>query len=232
MTRYEAVVFDLDGTLMDVTGLGRQRYLATVESVLDQVGLPIEQSMCELFLGQVDIPELREHCHTFEVDFNSVWDVWTCAECDLQQTAITAGILQPYNDTLVLPDLTERVTLAVLSDNYQAIVEHFLEYTQIATWFDYIDGREPTVEGLSRRKPNPSRLQTVFNELGVAAENTLYVGDSTVDATVAERAGCIGALVQRSHPWTKPVPPPDSPGEPTHVIDSLEEILQIVAPEN
>ena len=52
-------------------------------------------------------------------------------------------------------------------------------------WFDIIIG----MEDVSRAKPDPEGLLLAIEKLKVSPEETLYIGDSTVDAQTAVSAG-------------------------------------------
>ncbi len=49
-------------------------------------------------------------------------------------------------------------------------------------------------EGLPR-KPDPALMEAAFRELGVTAEECVYVGDSDVDVEMARNCGCRGVAV-------------------------------------
>ena len=51
-------------------------------------------------------------------------------------------------------------------------------------------------EGCSCRKPQPGMLLEMMAQLGVAADQTVYVGDSIRDAEAAAAAGCRFVLVR------------------------------------
>jgi beta-phosphoglucomutase-like phosphatase (HAD superfamily) len=59
--------------------------------------------------------------------------------------------------------------------------------------------------------------------LGVAPENCIYVGDQDFDMHAARVAGMTGILIPRTHT------PPHACADAPHVIQSLEELPNLLA---
>jgi phosphoglycolate phosphatase len=77
------------------------------------------------------------------------------------------------------------LTLAIVSTKRRVIIEAILEREGLRCEFAAIVGGED----VTRHKPDPSGLIMALRAMGSDAPQTVYVGDSTVDAETAERAG-------------------------------------------
>jgi phosphoglycolate phosphatase len=90
--------------------------------------------------------------------------------------------------------------LAILSSDRQIEVEQFVCRFQLSTYFQAVHGvNEPFLE-----KSDPALLTQIFDQLDVAPNRTLMIGDSTLDAEIARQtgmAGCIGFVGG----WLQPV---------------------------
>lgn len=176
----QAVIFDLDGTLVDSCGI----CLDIIEAMLidrgfDRKIVPVDarplmsrggQSMVSTLLGQAgrdpssDLAEFRERysCTTTPVD----------ALFDGVATGLQALSGKGFK-------------LAICSNKPQSLCELAIRDTGIADHFLAVVGGTP---GLAP-KPAPDLLDATLAQLGLRAEACIYVGDSELDHAVAERAG-------------------------------------------
>jgi len=80
---------------------------------------------------------------------------------------------------------TAGLTLAIVSTKHRVRIEAILDREGLRCEFAAIVGGED----VARHKPDPSGLNVALRTIGSDALQTVYVGDSTVDAETAERAG-------------------------------------------
>lgn len=187
--RVRAVLFDLDGTLLDTLG----DLAAAMNRSLAQLGLP-EHSLesyryfvgegarllCERALPETERGEEQAQrlLELFTADYARNWAAGT----------------RPFDGVMPLLDAlrAQGVRLGVLSnkpDCYMAAIrEHFFP----VHGFECFCGQR---EGVAR-KPDPAGALLAAEAMGLAAAEFLYVGDSAVDMQTAVRAGMIpcGAL--------------------------------------
>jgi phosphoglycolate phosphatase len=177
----EAVIFDLDGTLLDTLA----DIASATNTVLRKHGFPTHSvEAYRQFVGSgvyeladrafPELPRTRIAAHAEEVRELLVGNV--------------AGQTEPYPGIKdVLSALRNQdVRIAVLSNKpHEAVVKavrhHFPE-----TPFDGVQGhREPFAP-----KPDPAGALHLLDELGITGD-TLYIGDSDVDMETAIRAGMV-----------------------------------------
>ena len=76
------------------------------------------------------------------------------------------------------------VRIGIISTKYRHMIVSYLKESQAEEWFDLIIGGED----VSRHKPHPEGLLLAIKQLEAIPSQTLYIGDSTVDAETAAAA--------------------------------------------
>lgn len=182
MKKYDTVIFDLDGTLMDTLEdladavneiLSRNGYpVRTIREVRRIVGNGLRQTLT------LCLPEgtKQEVVDRLLPEFASYYQ----EHCQIKT--------KPYDgieDTL--RELSARgFKLAIVSNKRDEAVkklnrEYFAEYVRVAIG-------ENESAGI-RKKPAPDTVYQALRELGSSREQAVYVGDSEVDRMTAENAG-------------------------------------------
>lgn len=177
----EAVLFDLDGTLVDTapdmgTALNnllieenRQPLpLATIRPLVSQGGLVLTQLG---FAGKVPAAEIEplrqrylQHYHAIVADESRLFDGYAEILDELEARSIPWGIVTNKPEWLTHP-LLEQLDLAL---------------------------RTGVVVGgdtLAQRKPHPLPLQVAAQRLGISCNNCIYVGDDERDIVAGKAAG-------------------------------------------
>jgi len=164
---YDAVVYDLDGTLVE---------------------LPVDW-------GAVDREVRDVVAKRTEVDpaGRDAWDLLPVAERAGERAAVEEILSRherasaPEARRLALAEemAGEKRPVGVCSLNCEAAVRAALERHDLADSAASIVGRDT----VKTEKPDPEPLLRVVEALGVSPERTLFVGDSERDERTAERAG-------------------------------------------
>lgn len=176
-----AILFDLDGTLLDTLG----DLHAATNAVLRSFGYP-ERTMDEVrrFVGngarvliQQAVPEGEAH----RVDeVLAAFQTYYAAHCDI--------LTRPYPGIPeLLSKLGEKYPLAVVSNKPDRAVKELAKI-----YFPALYARGESAD--CPRKPAPDMVRMAMQALG--AENCIYVGDSEVDVLTAKNAGvpCLSVL--------------------------------------
>ncbi len=175
----EAVIFDLDGTLLDTLG----DLTDSVNMALEKYGLPL-RSMDEVrgFVGNglrnlmTQAVEEGEAHPRFEELFE-FFRTYYKNNCN-HKTAPYEGVLE------LMKELKARgIKMAIVSNKIDAGVKELNE----KFFAEYIDIAIGEREGI-RRKPAPDSLNEVLRVLGIEKEHAIYVGDSDVDIQTADYA--------------------------------------------
>ena len=181
---FDAVIFDLDGTLADTL----DDIAAAMNAVLAGRGLtPHEPVAYRLMIGL----GLRNLVH--EALPASLRDDETIAACLdemmteyrrrlLDRTRLYDGVAE-----LVARLRDEELGLAVLSNKADEFTQRIVAALFAPGTFDVVLGARPDLP----RKPDPTAALLVAARLGVTAARIAYLGDSAVDMRTAVAAGMI-----------------------------------------
>jgi len=174
-----AIIFDLDGTLVDSAPDIR----AAANRMLESEGqTPLDLPTVISFIGN-GLPKLVERAmraRDLPMERHAELTARTLAFYDAESTART----MPY------PGLTKALTklqaqgfaLGVCTNKPAAPARDILAQLDLARHFEVVIGGDT----LPVKKPDPAPLRAAFEALG---REGLFVGDSEVDAETAERAG-------------------------------------------
>jgi phosphoglycolate phosphatase len=210
---YEAVVFDNDGVIVELSDWSSIR--ESVRETFVSFGVEPRDEDVEALLRTT--PEgLRAVCRHHDLDPAELWKRRDANASAVQQEAIRAGEKPLYDDVSALSTLPS--TLGMVSNNQQETVSFIVEHFDLPA-FEVVYGREPTPEGIERKKPNGHYIERALEALDCAPEEALYVGDSDVDVLAARSVGTDSAFIRRDHRVGY-----DLPVTPTHEIDSLHEL--------
>ena len=181
MGRYQAVLFDLDGTLLDTL----DDLTDSVNVILGKYGFPLrDREEIRRFLGNGSERLMKEALpkEISETDFIKYlkeYQVYYKAHME-EKTAPYEGILP------LLGELRQAgLKIGVVSNKFDLAVKGLCEKYFPGT-IDAAAG-ERAVDGI-RRKPAPDMVLTAAKRLGVGVQACLYVGDSEVDILTAENA--------------------------------------------
>ena len=182
---YTAIIFDLDGTLLDTL----EDLADATNAVLSRFGFPIHPvSAYRQFVGngareliRRALPPENRHGPMIEKCHQAFMDVYAC-NWDTK-TRPYPGIPQ------LLEQLAEhRVKTAILSNKPHAITVKAVD-ALLAPWrFDIVLGQR---EGFPR-KPDPAGALEIALKLDTPPAEFLFLGDSGVDMQTAVRAGMFG----------------------------------------
>jgi len=218
---YDVVVFDMDGVLVR----------PTASEIVDRAAREAVAAFDVEADGEVVEPFARTTPEAFEavcephgLDPAEVWRERERAAIRLQAAEMDAGRKTPYDDVDVLDRLDARI--GVVSNNQHGTVENVLDRFGLGRTVETAYGREPTLAGVRRRKPDPHYIDRALADLGVTGERdrrrALYVGDSRVDVTAAARAGVDSAFLRRPHRRGHDLDP-----EPTRELRGLDDLLDL-----
>jgi len=176
--RFDLLVFDWDGTLVDSIGwiIESLKFAAHdlgFEEPADRnarsvIGLSLDQAMGTLF-PQAQASDIEALMASYKRFYNSR---------PLGPEALFAGVPQ------MVEALREAgYKLAVATGKSRQGLDHAMHTTGAVDWFD-----ATRTAGETASKPDPLMLRQLLEELNVPAERTLMVGDSIHDMQMAKNA--------------------------------------------
>jgi pyrophosphatase PpaX len=207
----QAVLFDLDGTLIDSidhivdcwqytvrTALG---YEITREEVLPTIGRHLIACFEEIAPGRGE--ELYQVYRDYEYGAHD------------ERIKVVPGTRETLDGLKALG-----VPVGVVTSKGLEVATRGLGLFDLGGYFDTLVTREDT----ERHKPYPDPLLVGAQRLGVAPERTIYVGDSSVDVLAGKAAGMLTAWVA----WGADKPGSVDGVHPDYVLTSMSEVLPLV----
>lgn len=212
-----AVVFDLDGTLID----SAPDIHAASARMLAEAGLPpLGFTQIRGFIGN-GVPVLVERIMAAS---------GLAPDADLHRDLV-ASMLRHYEAapaelTTLYPDAAAAVSqlqaagfaLGICTNKPEAPTREILGIFGLAEAFAAVVGGDT----LAERKPHPAPLHAVLEQLGT--RTALYVGDSEIDAETAARADVAFALFTKGYRRT-----PVAEIAPRYAFDAYGKLKAIVA---
>jgi phosphoglycolate phosphatase len=178
-----AIVFDLDGTLVDTPRVIVETALAalahegrsgpTPEAIRATIGLPLTVAFSGLLGHREDAPDVQRVTE----EYRRLWRANVIPR--------SAELLYPGVAAGVAALRAEGLRLAVATSKAQSGAIAQLEAAGIAGHFDVIAG----YDAVARPKPEPDLALHVLGRLNVEAAEAVAVGDTTHDLLMARGAG-------------------------------------------
>jgi len=184
--RYELVVFDLDGTLIDNRAAIRENF----NYALTKWEIPqLEDKKIDAMIG-IPLVEMFERILPSSNGDLAMKLVETYVERYRDTSHIETVVLED-----VIPTLEklrgDEFKLALATTKTNDTVHPLLQRMGLHKYFDLATGR---TEGM-RNKPHPDMLNYIMKELDVKPEITVMVGDTPVDVFAAKNAGIYAVAV-------------------------------------
>ena len=216
----QAVVFDLDGTLVDSVIDFRKMKHMMIEH-LESVGVTggiLNDNMLNFEITGKAEENLRAKGFTkehIEKSLERVTEIMNQVELESIDRATAIEGAAEALEALKAKGLK----LGVMTRGCREYAEKVLERLGLRRYFDAVVARDD----VEKPKPNPEHAFHLLSLLAVSPEETLYVGDRWADAECARRAGLHFVLFGR--PGHDHGPLKDSS---LQVVDSIRDVVGLV----
>jgi pyrophosphatase PpaX len=208
-----AVLFDLDGTLLD-----------TIDLLLD--------CMAHAFAGRAFVPTRAQWTAGIGTPLRQQMREWRVAEHELEDVVARYRAHQDVHlerMTSVFPGGHEvlrwardrGIATGVVTSKGRGMTERSLRHVGLLDAFDVI----VTADETDRHKPDPAPVHFALDRLGVAPSRALFVGDSTHDMHAGRAAGtATGAAL-----WGPFSRAALAAARPTHWLSRLDDVPAVAA---
>ena len=214
-----AVLFDLDGTLLDTIG----DLAEAANRMLAELGRPVRtQHEIHSFVGK-GIPNLVRRCLTENAQAGED-EIEAAVAVFRRHYHVVNGV-----STRIYPGVLETIAalrarsikLAVVTNKAEAFTLPLLERMGIAGHFDTVVSGDT----LPVKKPDPAVLHLACERLAVRAADALMIGDSANDALAAQGAGMPVLLVTYGYSEGQPVDTIECDGLLSNALQALDHIV-------
>ncbi len=197
-----AMIFDLDGTLVQTEKLKALSYARAVVDICakeiqegevidafkEVVGLS-RREVAERLIGRFDLDEsLRKRMNELGVD--TPWQAFIQVRLRYYEELLAdPDILRnnqwPYNMALLQEARNAHCLLGLATMSYCTQVQHVLKILDLENTFDFVASRDDVEHG----KPDPEIYNLVASELSISVEECLVIEDSPSGVKAALAAG-------------------------------------------
>jgi len=174
-----ALIFDLDGTLID----SKLDLALAVNAALEEMGrtsLPHETIFSYVGQGALNLVAraLGEGATEAECQRGLEFFIKYYSVHKLDHTSVYPGV----RETL---DTLKGMPMAILTNKPVGASRGIVEGLGLTGHFQFIYGGN----SFERKKPDPMGVETILREFGASPEQVLFVGDSEIDVLTARNAG-------------------------------------------
>ena len=206
MKTYRAIVYDIDGTLLNTRDMNLYPLLRIIKEELGQDWTYDQVKKYLAYTGMQVMAELGVR------DPEGVYARWVRYVNEYPEPASVFPGLEA-----VLPVLHRAGILqAIVSSKMHAQFEIDMAGKGILPYFATAVLEEDTV----LHKPNPEPLLLCLEQLGTAPENAIYIGDMPSDCVAAKRAGMDFALARWGSDQT--------PAQADLILESPKDLLKLL----
>lgn len=215
-TKIKAIIFDLDGTLLEVPN-GDFFDQLLVESLME-IGceIPSREHRDRLWESGRDYQKVLKSWGV--KNLKDFWEVFDRKDLKARQKFIATQKIKPYDDISVLSDLAREYSLGIVTNTPVKLALLELNTFDLTKYFDSIIALG-TVEQ-KNAKPEAYGILKCVKELNSTPRESLVVGDKDTDIIAGTKAGTFTALVLRSR--NKPKVKAD------YVINNLYELVKLL----
>jgi pyrophosphatase PpaX len=176
MSRFETVLLDLDGTVIDSVALIRESHRHAVRRVL---GLELADEALVANVGR-PLPEQMAHFSEEHVEpLLAAYQEWNEAN--------TTRLLRAYDDldTMLVHLRDAGVRLGIVTSKRARMVALAWDVLPLHGLFDVVI----TADDTRRHKPDPEPIAIALERLGAEAATAAFVGDAPFDIRAGNAAG-------------------------------------------
>lgn len=170
----KAVLFDMDGTLLDSEGLSSE---ATDYGVHTITGRHLTDEENRSLTGK---PVRKILAEWFPEKSNSIFETGV----EYYRTRINKIAPFPGIEDM-LHNLATRYRMAIVTSTHREQAIEILSSVGILDYFEFVVGQDDTV----MNKPDPEPVLLALSRLNVSKEECIFVGDQPYDITAAHEAG-------------------------------------------
>ena len=214
--RYHAVVFDLDGTLVDSYAALED---AVNHSLRAHAHAPLAPGRIRAFVGE-GVERLMQRAFARDDVPQSAYDAFVGR---YDQVCCAGSTILADVETTLAALTALRLPMGVCTNKPTSFSRKILQSLQLAHHFAAILG--PDVAG--SRKPDGRHVAATLDAIGAEAERTLFVGDMPIDVLAARNGGTAVATIATGSSTREEL----LAAKPDHMLDRFSDLVDIISSE-
>ena len=220
MRPVKAVVFDLDGTLMD-SKIDYEKMGNRIKALLASRGLPepLEDRRKVYKVINGGAATLREYGLP-EASLEATMAEMETIMNGIELEALDAMEMKPFAREVVAELHGEGLGLGVATRSHREYTLRGLKRYDMLRFFHHVVARDD----VPYPKPDPRHLLYTIKLLGVDPEDTMFIGDTTTDLQTADAAGVEFVGYWRDESWAQRL----MEGGCSRIVKDLREITRLV----
>ncbi len=169
----EAIVFDVDGVLID----SFESWYSSFNQTLEKYGKETvdKETYREIFWG----PSVEEDLERYSLGKDAV-------SLTLENQRNNVHLIKLHDGVYETLDTLKDYKLGVATNTHRINIEKIFNYFDLFQYFDTI----MCLDDVQNPKPHPDMLLKASEKLNVPIEKILFVGDTKYDMAAAKDAGC------------------------------------------
>jgi phosphoglycolate phosphatase len=213
-----AVIFDLDGTLVDTPRAIVETFTAAFaamgvpardgDAIRATIGLPLERAFATLLGVAVDDGQVVLGVKQYQLLFK---ELILPRAASLIFPGVAAGLAALRDQGFLL---------AVATSKFYASADALLKAAGLRDHFHLVVGADQ----VAKPKPDAEMGHLIMDKLGVSAERAVMVGDTTHDLLMARGAGMRSVAVTYGVHSVQEL----TSSDPTWMVDTFEDVLRCV----
>jgi HAD superfamily hydrolase (TIGR01509 family) len=185
MKRFSAIIFDMDGVIVDSEPLHQKAF----ESLFEELGRKHDHGIVfHEYYGRSDKVLLKDFIDRNKVPF----ELEDLTQRKLKYFLHYLRERRPVFKELhsLVPELAQHHKLAIASSNFRSVIDVVMEFSGLRPHFNVIVG----YEDIRFTKPDPEIYFTAAKRLGVRPSQCCVIEDAALGVQAAKMAGmtCIG----------------------------------------
>lgn len=183
--KYEAVIFDLDGTLVEFRYRFREAKTSLLES-LARIGITLPHEICERPTQDlIDEAEIAVMRNPKALEFVEVRRMINDILDGFELEAFTNTKLHPEAHSVLHNLRKKEYRLGLVTNDGRKPTAYALRKFKLERFFDVVVTRDD----VPKLKPSPDGVKKALSILRVEPQKAVFVGDSIIDLEAGRQAG-------------------------------------------
>ncbi|MFO7616849.1 MAG: HAD family phosphatase [Bacteroidales bacterium] len=190
MGKFKAIIFDMDGLLIDSEGL----YRKVSYEMAGMLGKRLTDEILARQMGRSPLESLRIFRQELGIETHSAEEL-TQLRNDLMIREFRNQLLMMPGAKRIIGRFHSRKRLAIATGSPETLVREVMEITGLAGSFEHIQ----TSDGIRLGKPDPEIYLRAIRAMGLNPEECIVLEDSGNGVMAGHRAGCYVIAVPNTH---------------------------------